>query len=924
MREIRENYIPSSQIENCIGLIRRTIDDLKSEPSEVFKVEPIFWNPLRIPTTGSTESFKAPAIEKFLEGYDANINIVHHKSWLITVNFDTSISYILAWQRVKYLLDQTVENLSKSDIPYHLICSTIEHTHQIPKKHAKEKKGEGLQWDEIYKVKNFGDLEKLAAKKQTVLFLDNINVGRYTENLLNIITELIYTNNDHSRDSQFMDYLYERQQFLMPFVDQGLHRDGRNHPFKFKEERNSTGYITLKYEMNLELFLAHTQETLGPTTMGYPHIHISMLCDFSQSYIEMERKIEDIIRHSTGLCDIRVDRHKHDPPYPTASMMYVFKNHSSKQVNESLLRYYNPKPTPIVSCYIPLHSLYANDLFNILIQISHKSDIDKFSSNTNSYNKTISMAIYGIKTPNIVKQSELLTMPVPINTFTLVDPELNKGKNRYLHAIQNYMLHENLIICEGMIYKKVDGSKTSFQPNTSIKSFMLAFSKNLGYDTREEKKIQDWMENPEKLKQYDPTIQYADFPRGEINYRLIELGDFYFSFVTRSIYKTQNKYLTYFYCPLITLANLDGEINKIIEKSNWIETLIASRVYTIDDIATLYKCILNRKDDKNATVSIVGPSNTGKTTMIKPFKYIFPSHLVGELQEFSEHHVADLIKGKLMIIINEANTFLQGVESKLKGHVLLICEGGTGVSNKKMGEITNLPFSYASMVLSSNILSGDAAVYRNAPLMNRLQICLTHTNLNDIQVNSYIDEASKYEAPGIILFSAMCNLAKIYNLDYVPKLPIYDTLDNFDLEKIELSNKFESEVKVVYIPGTELTKYSTKLGDNTVITLKNLIPFTHAQLPLFSDVTQSEKICFIKREIADARSTALESDVTERKLVTNKVNAKYPSQFNPMASTASSIPPLPTNYFSTTNSSPNYSPVSNSLSQSSFQTTKMY
>jgi hypothetical protein len=64
----------------------------------------------------------------------------------------------------------------------------------------------------------------------------------------------------------------------------------------------------------------------------------------------------------------------------------------------------------------------------MLIQISHKADIDKFSSNSNSYNKTVSMAIYGIKTPNIIKQPELLTMSVPINNFQLADPELNKGK----------------------------------------------------------------------------------------------------------------------------------------------------------------------------------------------------------------------------------------------------------------------------------------------------------------------------------------------------------------------------------------------------------------------------------------------------------------------------------------------------------------
>lgn len=828
-------------IADCTKEIRKTCD-VKDY------IEPLYCNFPSNFSTKDAKQFTMSTMKLYLESQDTKLNNNGLKSYLATLNFDISSSYIKAWSSVSSKIDNCINDLTRSDLPIHLICSTIEATHSVPSTHLESK---------VHLTRTLDELTALVPKNVQLI---NINIGRYTECLLNIVTELIYRSSVNNIQKDYREWLLNLQNELCTFVD-----EGKPYKFNYNAELNNDP-LKLIYDMDLMLFLAHTQEELKPTTLGYPHIHMSILTDCCDPYTVLNERLVVILKASSGLADVIVERESREPNSPTKSMMYVFKNHSSLIVLKNLRLYHRLNFNVIIKSYVSLSSRCVDLLINMLYYISHNKylvssgkiyqnvQMDKFSSNAKSYNKSLPMAIYGVKKLNFDFRPSLISDGLLVNKITLLNPEQRRGKNRYLSSIQKYMLENDLAICGGMIYKKRPGSKSSFKIESTIEEFLIGTSKNLNYEGRSCPDIINWMKCPCVHKLYDESEQVVEFPRIKINYRMVEYGDFYFSFITKKIYKTQSWYCTYVYYPMVTLSNLIETICELLRSSVWIKILQASNVYTVEDISTLYRCVLNRKDEKKGTISIVGDSNTGKSTMIEVFISLFPKHLVGRIQKFSEYHVADMVKNKLMVVVNEANTMLRSINTEERGSILVIFEGGTGISNKKMGEITPCDFSRVSLVLTSNIEPGDHSVYSNTTLMNRLQICYTKRCSNDIVVDNFIKAASFHEAPVIVMFSAMCSLCLENSLDFIPHLPICDELDADEYEKIELSEVLDGNKDFEIDERRGVTYFSKNASKEHLKKTSEFEKFEFDELPGRCFQSNSEKITLICSEINKQRT----------------------------------------------------------------------
>ena len=794
-------------------------------------------------TNKPTEAFNSKTISIALnDEYTPELNKLHLKSYLFTANFDPSTSYSKAWEVVTTIKNSIIEELVSSSLT-HLISSTIEHHHEENKEHKIR---------DIYRIKNMKDLEKLYYEAPDLrIYIKTIDKSKLTEFYLNIITELIYMTSLNPRDPEFVQLLYVEQKKLTKLVD-----FGNTYNFQTKLDENKNEY----YCKSLPLFLAFTQEKYKAVMIGYPHIHMCILCDASSNFMDLRRQLLEICKigikksnSSVNLCDLTLNPGKGDPPNVAYPFTYVFKNHSSETVKNSLEWYspeYNwvnknePKPEVlfIVESYITSIN-HFDFLYNMLSRISNPKY--KFISNIKcKRTETIPMCIFDARI-----KSQIPITPNPKDEILFVDPERNKGKNRYLYAIQKYMADNNYSICRGMIYKKREESKTSWLPVSSIEDFIESTTLNIEYNTAQKTNIIQWM----KIEtSHNIGGEEIWFPRININYRIIEFKDFYFSLVTRRIYKTQNIYQTYIFCPEINLTNYNNLIRSLIDKSIWIKTLTASGLFTIDDIAILYKSVLTRENGKNENPSLTGPSNTGKTEIITPYVYVFPSHLVGYLKEITDFHLFYQVAGKEMVVVNESNGVFRGVTTKNRADTLLFLEGGIGNINEKHGNISKYDFSKTGVIYTSNIECEDEEVYLNQPLVNRLQICLTKRANNDIIVQKYTNIAAKYESPLIILFSAMCSMAFIYNLQTIPNLIVHETLEGDELEKIKISDIKITEEEISRKEGDDILRYSEKLI-NKVTEPINFTNFTHEILPHRSKISQKEKVMIIKHIIRDLK-----------------------------------------------------------------------
>ena len=852
---------------------------------KVFEPIFVFENPVNSWINKANEKLASKPIENTMTLFDNEFIRLNLKSYMVTVTYNASIVYMDGWARVQEDLNKVTEVLFLSEEPINFLCSVIEHNHTIPSNRGKVPKKEEEEEEEIKtskkkkaksskEFKTYSPLhwyqtldefeQHISDKIREEKYMNEINEIYLTECILNFITERIYTKNTNKMDNDLIEYLQEQQNVFYELTKVGK-------PYKFNKITDPKSNKKL-YVIDKWLYIGLYQDKYGLTTIGSPHFHIVFYTRYHSDKTTFRSNILRLLKNTIGVTDIALDPSTCDPPKPTTPMMYIFKNHSCNVVANALKNYskshqeeaevqiskedededeeaevktYIVKhlPTTLVRCIVNEADPQFNSIFfRMLKEISDYGcdglKQDTISGNVFSYNKTIALTVDKVNIPLFEESgSALYSMPIKMEAPKKLNPDRYQGKYKFLYDIVDYMEEHNYVICEKMIYVYREGSKSSFKPYSTIDDFITGLSKNVIYIYKNLKDVKLWMENEivHELKNSDGQI--VDFPRIKINYRIVEFGDFYFSFLTRKIYKTQNKYYTYLYCPEITLENLNKSIGDLIEHSVWIQMLKHSQLYTIDDIGILYELTLNRKNNKNATIVIIGHSNTYKSNIIRIFEYMYPKHLVGYLQKFSEYHVNDMMKGKLIVIINEGNELLRSVNDKgARGPVLSILGGETGIANKKFGDITDFNFAEHSLVLTNNIEIEDKEVFKSETTLNRVRLCLTRP-LNDNSRYVYEAAAAKCEAPLILLFAAMCNISLINSINFIPQLIVEELPTDIDYELIDFSDIFDGDQEIE-LKHDDITGFSKKCKAETTI---NFTPFDNENLPSRSFLTFQEK-----------------------------------------------------------------------------------
>ena len=722
---------------------------------------------------------------------------------------------------------------------------------EIDELYTKFKGGED---DGIKKTK-----EKLKKDEKTIKLkgkerknLINIDVSEYTINLLNFYSELRYTANLHERDEELVEYLDTKIKILTPLVKEGL-------DYNFKNKLDKNGDI--KYKITLELYLAYMQTELKGTTLGYPHIHIGIWVESSFNLNMLKLKLYNIMRDFSELNDIDVAESKHQGR-PTKTLGYVCKNHSSKVVYDSLKSH--DGDTEIVRSIITSVKNYKG-LSRIINYISNTGGGNSLTSNKKSkYNKSIAMSISVSEDvyDKYVNPKTPIPSPRKVNTneIKMVDATLGK-RNAYYNYIQSYMIKHNLVIYDNLIYKKIKNSKSSYNYKYTIENFLdnmecIEIYANVSMNVRP--KVEKYMriKLKNKLKDNDEELKMIEFPKIEINYRMIEFRDFYYCLVTRAIYKTQYHYHTYLYCPEVCLENFSSEIERLLRDSIWVHQLKASGIFTTTDITKLGTMVHNRKYIKKGALYIVGLHNTGKTTILKPFINAFPKYKVGYMQSISEHHIYEQMKDKEMVVMNEANSILRSSStSKGRSDVLLTLEGGQSIANKKMGEIITIDTSKNSITMTGNIEVEDEKFVNNGPLMSRVQMIVTHSD--EIFNGVYEELAAKTECPLILLFCGMCSSACIQKVNYIPNPVIYDELEGEQLEFIKKSNIFDSDVdQPERHEDDDILRHSKMNKDG--YKLPKTTPFECLEiLPINSLITNEDHVNYMKEEIKQLKSLAI-------------------------------------------------------------------
>lgn len=792
--------------------------------------------------------FNNKTVEIYLDSICKDLLVANKISgYMITCTFDTSISFSNAWNKIQEYRDSIDKAISTS-METDFIISTIEH-HCDTRAHAKI-----LLYHSNTEIDLINTYNKLCCDGSVPATLYDIDCHLYTINLLNFFQEIYYLSRQKQVAEDYRKKLYSIIQELTPLVDNGQH-----YPFGFTEYK---GVKT--YNVDFYLGIAYYQMINKPVLLGYPHLHIAVGVPASIDRIAVEKELSRLVLSVTPFKDVKSERRKNtkgkktakadiqadiqesiaDSDIRTGAIKYVLKNHAARMVVE-MLKLQN-QSLDIIKTLITSKRI-GKELCEVFNHICHQEDTNNMTVNVKcKYNKSIYMTMSITQeslTAHRERETNKCLKKKLLDESLVTDPEESKG-SRYVHVIQQAMAFYNLACCEGKIFQKIDGSKTSYNyycdPLNLINSLPCEYNDS-GIHGYIKNNILPMLETPDYVNRKREMGQKTfDFPRIKINYRMIEFRDCYFSINTGIIYKEQNRYYTYMYVPRITHSNLINSLVMFLQHSRWLKQLKMSKVYHPDNLSKLYELALPR-DVKSLITLLLGRSNTGKSRILLPFIQIYPESKVGILHHVDEFHLHDQAKNKLLVISEEGNRMLNiaSKAGKARAASVLLLGGEKTTSAAKHGKIEVLDTSEFALGISANIELGDCYI-DHEPTINRCYLIHTTPSLEE---NADTAKQINDEAAEVILFTSMFYMMTKNNLKHLPMIPMVDILDEIDYNRIECIDDYIEDrpcIKNVdpnfnpFIPPESrmctdqntvpFVSYHPLTDDNTIKILTDLLP----------------------------------------------------------------------------------------------------
>ena len=788
----------------------------------------------------------------------------------------------------------------------------------------------------IYAITSVNDLSMLHNiynRYYTTYPIKNIDIGLYVESLLNYLHCILYRSRSIKISTTDSNYFKDRYNFFIESIrnktldvyilfpsktmkeyaiERGTYKLDPNilDPIQRNEYFRYIDYVEKThdriYEFNFWMFIAHVHNLNGQTTIGYPHIHITSVfkpCQPKEQVYNIQNMRQEIIR-KTGLNDIVISPGKTNPPNYEKAFGYLFKNsknHYTRNMIPFETIYCNSEP--FVNVYF--YNKYLRDnLAYFFIQMATPSN------NNTQRSSNVPMNIYdNIVDIDIARNNLLIGSSLPKEEqdkfFNSIEKEqrelllMNPGANinmtkinpkdkvaLFRNFIQDRMKKGNLAIYNGYIYQKRDGSKRSYKDLCKIDSYINSFIACEECNVSEivRKTIIDEMESKIDLE-VNKDLTFNNFPRINIDFRMIEYGDFFFSNVLKTISINLDfeiyPYYTYNYYPDITLNNLYDKLIEFLRTSIWLTSIKFSGLYSKVDLRSFAIPLGYRFNIKKGTLYLVGESNTGKTELISFYERLFPDYLIGTLKNITPHHLNDQCLGKELVIINEGNGALRGISSLVtRGSVLELTGGEKGLADKKHGDISKLDHRMHGLVINANIEKEDSNIYQEEHLINRLLI--TTTKKSDIYTNALNDIVCAVECPLIILFISMCSNSIDYcNGEILPKFIIEN---NFCDIKLRLLNFFHSRDPNVFLKNQSKTIEVPVLHDIILNLYKsyNIEEFKPDSFIPIATTTEKSRLELINSTIKRKETKFMFEKLSSRKQISDKVNDIQPQIFNPM------------------------------------------
>lgn len=816
------------------------IKTIKESPGKITTL--IYKNQIRNHTSTTEVTFRSKPVLKYLQSHDSTLDKEFHlKSYMVTCNYNTEISYIDAWSRAREDEETIVNIIKSSNLNVHFIASTIEHVGSVPSSHNKSA---------VHCVKTEEEFVALVETfENSTEDIQNIDEDEYTECLVNILNELLFVSipyksktktktfkntknfsddeeDDQSISSESTSESSKRDPNIKVLLKETLNNvldeiklNGKyNFSYdlrvpdseeyfgitKFGEDPRKYAKKQCKiYQKDIFLFLAHTQFSLGKTTVGYPHHHIAFCSEGSTNYIQDKELLELEIKSATGLNDVQLDKRLSSNQNFSSSLSYVLKNHSSEYVSFPLAKYSNYNTlggenyiAQIEDCgfndsicrlYINSLSEYREYFFNFSMDFcSFTPKTSKVLSLTRKRNSSIPCDIFIYKCKNKSTHNHIDVE----GGFYKVDPEMNKGKFKIVREIQDDMEKNNLSICDGKIYQKIEDSKMSWEYFCESSDYIERFRcKVTSYKSNDPliKDIKMWMTNPQIQKDLPNTKDYIKFRHIEINHRIVEFENFFFCTVTQAIYLKNRIFHCGKFIKNINLDNLYPKINDLLETSRWIKCCKQSSVYNEYSISNYFSILTDRIDKKNGTVITIGESNTGKSSIARPFTLFFPDYKIHKISKNTGYNMSE-IKGCYSSYADEGNLLICGTDQN-RPEILGYLGGETINCSVKHKDDIEIDMSKISVSLNGNKTRALDKALSNESMINRLNpIITTKISSQDAVIESYDREIAIKESPLIAIFASMCFLKQnVDSLSYIPQLPIVDNIET-DSFRIRMSH----------------------------------------------------------------------------------------------------------------------------------------
>ena len=315
---------------------------------------------------------------------------------------------------------------------------------------------------------------------------------------------------------------------------------------------------------------------------------------------------------------------------------------------------------------------------------------------------------------------------------------------------------------DNTIWEKVHGTKMTFKKtNLTVDTLIHKLSRKLG-------KHRDFVLSYLNDIKEDLMAPYIDedlirpVPRISMTYRMIELKDGFFDIINKCIYREQDHFVCWIYCPTISVDKMYDLINtNLLNKNNlyW-QTAIAFGIFYIEYFADLYQQNLPRSNFKDIFCQ-VSDNPSVLLYLISPMSCLYPA----EMQTI--------------------------ILSQMK----LAC------SETKMNPVI-YPESSIKLI-DDNILLNKKGITRSGSchLLNKTDIqsqCSKNKDITKFHFLHKHDTTDFYpivdidEAIYIILFTGLCSLARDNKWSRLYKFPIYETMPDKN------KNIFQQSMEYLY------------------------------------------------------------------------------------------------------------------------------